>query len=69
MFLSMLPLLQIKEIVWYLPFHISVYVINLRVKYMAKLRKKGSSCTEHIVLISCSSDTTKIKIYVCTEMY
>ena len=63
MSLSMLPLLQIKEIVWYLPFHISVYVVNLWVKHMAKLRNKSSSCTENIVLICCSSDTTKIKIW------
>lgn len=60
--LSVLPLLQIKETVWYLPFHISVYIVNLWVKYMAKLRKTGSSCTENIVLICCSSDTTEIKI-------
>jgi hypothetical protein len=58
----MLPLPQIKEIVWYLPFHTAVYVANLWVKYMAKLRKKGSSCTKNIILICCSSDTDEIKI-------
>ena len=63
MSLSILPLLQSKEIVWYLPFHIAIYVVNLWVKYMAKLRRKGSSCTESIVLTCCSSDTSEIKIW------
>ena len=62
MSLSMLPLPQIKEILWYLPFHIPVYVVTLWVKYMVKLRKRDSSHTENIVLICCSSDTTEIKI-------